>query len=102
MQFETTSIKNPRIAFLLLLAFGITFIFFWVIKSFLVAIFVSAVLASILYPFYLRIENWLGGRKGIAALVTVLLSLFLIIIPLLFFMGILVREAMSISDSAGD
>ena len=100
MQFENTNIRNPRIAFLLLLAFSITFVFFWVIKSFLVAIIVSAVLASILYPFYQRVNTWLDGRKGISALVTVLLSLFLIIIPLLFFMGILVEEAITISESA--
>ena len=65
-------------------------------------LFVSAVLASILYPFYLRVKSWLGGRKGIAALATVLLSLFLLIIPLLFFMAILVGEAIEVSDSAGE
>ena len=94
MQFEHSNMKNPRIAFLLLLAFSITVVFFWVIKGFMVAVFVSAVLASILYPFYLRVKSWLGGRKGIAALTTVLLSLFLLIIPLMFFMTILVGEAM--------
>ena len=87
---------------MLLLAIGITLAFLWVIKGFVLALLVAAVLAGIAHPFYRRLLSLLGNHKAVASGVTVLLSLVLVIIPLLLFLGILVSEAIDISESAGD
>jgi predicted PurR-regulated permease PerM len=104
MRAATDSSGNTRqrVVFLLLLALGITILFYWLIKSFLLALLVAAVLAGIAHPFYRRVLGWLGGRRRAAAGLTVLLSILLVIIPMLLFLGILVGEAVSISESAGE
>jgi predicted PurR-regulated permease PerM len=100
MHAKFNSLTRPRLAFLLVIAVVITCLFFWVIRGFVVALFVSAVLAGLLHPFYRRIAGWLGGRKGLASAVTVLLSLLLLIIPMLIFLGILAGQAVELSNSA--
>jgi predicted PurR-regulated permease PerM len=92
---------RSRLAFMLLTALTITCVFFWVISDFVVALLVSAILAGLLHPFYLRVSKWLGGRRGLASTATVLLSLVLIIIPMLIFLTILAGQAVEISNSAG-
>jgi predicted PurR-regulated permease PerM len=101
MQNKKSTLSKPRIAFLLLLAIGITILFFWVIEGFVLAIVMAAILAALVHPFYSRVAKLLGERKAIASGVTVLLCLVLVIIPLLLFLGILFNEAINISESAG-
>jgi predicted PurR-regulated permease PerM len=100
MMNRNTTLSKPRVAFLLLIAVGITLIFYWVIKGFLLALIIAAVLASLVHPFYLRVAAAFRERRGLAAAVTVLLCLVLVVIPLLFFIVILVDEAVNISQSA--
>ena len=102
MQNENSTPVKPRVAFLLLLAIGITLLFFWMIKGFVMALVMAAVLAGLVHPFYRRVAALTGDHKAIASGITVLLSLFLVIIPLLLFMGIVVSEAIGISETAGD
>jgi predicted PurR-regulated permease PerM len=87
-------------SFLFLLGIGMTVLFFGLIRSFLLALLLGAVMAGLAHPAYMRISKLFGNRKGIAAAVTVVLSLSLIIVPLLLFVGILFGEAISISASA--
>jgi predicted PurR-regulated permease PerM len=93
---------KSRKFFLLGLATIATLVFAWVIQDFIKALFVASILASLLYRIYQRIANKLGGRNGWAAVITVMTSLILIVIPLLLFSGILAGQAIEISDSAGD
>lgn len=69
----------------------------WMIKSFILAIVLAAILAGLLHPVYRRILKRVGGRKALASGLTVFLSLILIIIPMLLFMGIVVNEANDLS-----
>jgi predicted PurR-regulated permease PerM len=99
------SLADPAFAkwhmsFLFLLGIGMTILFFGLIQSFLLSLFLAAVSAGLAHPVYTRISRLFGNRKGIAAGVTVLLGLCLIIVPLLLFSGILVGEAIGISTSA--
>ncbi len=100
MQNRILSRSSPRITFLLVLCIGISLLFFWMIKGFLMAILLAAVMAGITHPFCRRFAEKIGGRKGVAAGVTVLLCLVLVIVPLLFFIGLMVNEAVNISGSA--
>ena len=87
-------------AALLLLALGITVAFYWVIADFLLTLLLATVLAGMVHPFYSRIRERFGGRSSLAAGVTVVLSLVIVIIPLLLFVGVLVGEAASVSETA--
>ena len=63
MGAKNNNTGRPRLAFMLLMAIAISCVFFWVIGDFVVALFVSVVLAGLLHPFYLRINGWVGGRR---------------------------------------
>ena len=101
MENKIPTLMKPRIAFLFLLAVSISILFYWMIKSFLMALLVAAIFAGLLHPFFSRVSKLLGGRKVIASVVTVLLCLFLVIIPMVLFIGILAGQAIDISGSAG-
>ena len=100
MSAESSSLKRPRILFLLGIALVITGLFYWVIKGFLLALFMAAILAGLLHPFYERILKGVKGKQGLAAALTVVLSLLLVIIPAILFLGLVVSEAGQITTSA--
>lgn len=102
MHNETSAASKPRITSLLVLAIAITLLFLWMIRGFIVAIVLAAILASLLDPFYRRVARLLGGRKAAASFATVALSVILVIIPLVLFAASLVAEAVEISQSAGE
>ena len=85
---------------MLLLSLGATLLFVWVIGDFVLALVMAAVLAALAHPFYRRLLERVGGRRSIASGLTVMLSLALVIVPLVLFLGVVVGEAMNISDSA--
>jgi predicted PurR-regulated permease PerM len=99
---ENIALSKSRIAFLFVLAGIISVLFLRLIWSFLVPLLMAAVLAGMAHPFYYRFLDLTRDRKAIAAGVTVSLCLLLIIIPLLLFLGILVNEAIAITESARD
>ena len=99
---ENTELSKPRAAFLLALAAVITFIFLWMIKGFVMALIMAAILSALVYPLYSRFLKWFRGRKSIASGLTVLLSLLLVIVPIILFIGVLVGEAVNIAESAQD
>ena len=100
MNLDTSTLRQPRVVFLLVQAVVFTLLFFLVIRDFLLVLLLAAVLAGLAHPFYRRMVAWLGGRKRIASGVTVVLSLLLVVIPVLLFMSILLSEAISVSRAA--
>jgi len=88
---------KSRVAFLLLLATGITVVLLWVIKGFVVALVAAAALAGLAHPVHRRLAQWLRGREGIAAVLIVLLTLVILILPSLLLLGVLLRDAVEIS-----
>ena len=100
MKTRSAALTTPRVAFLLALAIATSILFFWVIKDFVLALFLAAILAGLLHPAYRRVLKWIGGRRSLASAVTVVLSVVLIVVPLLLFLGVVVREAANVSASA--
>jgi predicted PurR-regulated permease PerM len=88
-----------RVKLLLLLAIGISLLFFMVVKGFAVALLMAAVLAGLTLPVFNRLTKWLRGRKSPAAILTVLLTIIVVIVPVILFLGILVHEAAQVSTS---
>ena len=91
---------KSRIAFLVLLAVGISLLLLWVIMDFVVALVLAAALAGIAHQVHRRFTRWLRGREGIAATLTVLLALVIFIVPTVLLLGVLLRDAAHIGETA--
>ena len=101
MQDGNSMPTKSRVAFLLLLAIGITAALLWVTKGFVVALVMAAALAGLAHPVHRRLTKLLRGRKGMAAVLTVLLALVIVIVPAVLFLGILLQDAAHVSSRAG-
>ncbi|RZT36348.1 AI-2E family transporter [Cupriavidus agavae] len=84
--------------FLLLLAL-VTVAFIWILLPFYGAVFWGAVLAIIFAPLQRRLVNRLRGRSNLAALLTLLLVLVLVILPMTFITMSLIQEGVNLYDS---
>ncbi len=92
-----------RIVFLLLLTL-ITVAFGWVLKPFFGAVFWAMTLALMFDPIYQRVRNTLRGRSNLAALITLLICLVIVILPMALVTSTLVTEATALAQriKAGD
>ncbi|AZX90994.1 AI-2E family transporter [Bordetella pertussis] len=70
----------------------VTIAFAWLLWPFYGAVFWGAILAIIFAPVHRRIAVRLAPRRNLAALVTLLMVLLVVIIPLIFITGSLVQE----------
>jgi predicted PurR-regulated permease PerM len=88
-----------RKAFLLLLVGGLTVALVVMLQEFLLTILVTAVISGLLYPLYTRICDRLGGRDTLAAALTVLLTLVMVVAPLLGIISLVVTQAVGITEN---
>lgn len=88
-----------RKAFLLLLVAGLSLVLFVLVKDFIMTIVVAAVMASLFRPVYVRLLVKLGSRRSLAAAVTVLLTLLVVVVPLLTITGLVATQAASITEN---
>ncbi|MEX2530872.1 MAG: AI-2E family transporter [Gemmatimonadota bacterium] len=90
------SARRFRRGFLLVLAIGISVLFFFVIRRFLLTVLLAAVFAGLAYPLY----TWLLARMGprLAATTTLLLLLAGVGLPAAGFLTLVATEAVQISQ----
>jgi predicted PurR-regulated permease PerM len=100
MEPLTTSGTNLRTAFVLLLVAAVTALFLAVAWPFLKPLLLGALLAGLFHPLYRWITRLLGGRQSLGAAVTLLVLLVLGLGPLSAFLGIVVQQALTVSDQA--
>ena len=93
MQKDTAN----RIVLLVLVVF-ITFVFLEMIKSFLMVILMAGIFAALFYPLFQRLSRWFGDRRVLASLTTLVVILFVIIIPLGLLVGIITGQALKIGQ----
>lgn len=86
--------------FLLVLALGISLLFLAMIRPFLVAVLLAAVFSGMTRPLYLRLRAGMGGRGRAAAVATLLLVLVMLVAPTVAFMGLVVSQAVDVSQAA--
>lgn len=84
-----------RASFYILLAL-VTVAFAWLLLPYYSAVLWAVILAVVFSPVQQRLERLLGGRKNIAALLSVLMCICLVIIPMLAIFGSLVQEGNSL------
>jgi predicted PurR-regulated permease PerM len=88
-----------RRAFVLLLVFGVTVAFLWMIWPFLMTIVLAGILAGLFQPLFRRVMRWTGGRGWLAAAATVFTALALIVVPLAIVLTLVASEALRLSDA---
>jgi len=100
MEPLTTSGTNLLTAFVLLLVTAVTALFLAVAWPFLKPLLLGALLAGLFHPLYRWITRLLGGRQSLGAGVTLLVLLVLGLGPISVFLGIVVQQALTVSDQA--
>lgn len=88
-----------RKAFVLLLTASISVAFVATIRSFLMALLLAAILAGICRPLHRGLSALLRGRESVAALVTILLVVVLVVGPLSTFLGVVANQALEIGHN---
>lgn len=88
-----------RNVFLLLLATS-TAAFIWVLTPLAGAVFWAVIMALLFHPLFERILERVGGRRNLAALLTLLVCLVIVMLPTAFLGMALVNEAAVLVDRA--
>jgi len=85
--------------FLLLLVGVASAAFLWTIAGFLEALFLAALSTVLLQPVQDWLSSRLGGRRALAAALTLLAAVLVIVIPLIGLLGLLAAEASALTDA---
>ncbi len=96
MTADPTRFQNR---FLLVLALGISLLFVVMIRSFLIAVLLAAVFSDMTRPLHLRLTARLRGRGRVAAVVTLLGVLGVLVVPVVAFLGLVVAQAVEITQA---
>jgi predicted PurR-regulated permease PerM len=89
-----------RTAFVLILVLGVSILFLAVTWPFLKPLLLGALLAGLFHPLYHWVTRLLRGRKSLAAALTLLILFVLVAGPISAFIGVVVQQAISISNDA--
>jgi predicted PurR-regulated permease PerM len=82
----------------LLMALGISALFFTMIQQFLMALFLAGLFSALARPLFLRFQRLLKGRRRLASLLTMLFIAVVILIPLTLLIGVLIGQALDVSQ----
>lgn len=84
---------------LILLVVFISAIFLSMIRQFLMAIFLAGIFSALIHPLYRRFERWFKGRRSLASVTTLIMMIFLVLLPLGGLVGIITAQAISVGHS---
>ena len=85
---------------LLVLVLAVSLLFLGMIRQYLMPLFMAALFSALLSPAYTRLCDRLGGRSVLASVLIVVAVFTLILVSLTILTGIVVGQAVSISQSA--
>ncbi|MGA1495594.1 MAG: AI-2E family transporter, partial [Rhodothermales bacterium] len=86
--------------FLLVLVLLISILFVWMVRSFLITLFLAAVFAAMAMPMHRLIRRKVRGKDSLAATFSLLILIVAVGIPLFGFAGLVANQAVEISSSA--
>jgi predicted PurR-regulated permease PerM len=92
--------ETIRTIVLLLLIVFFSALFLSMIRSFLMVIFLSGIFSALATPLYARCVKWFKGRRSLASATTLVLIVFVILIPLGGLLGIVTGQAMKVAENA--
>ena len=91
---------NLRTAFVLILVVGVSLLFIAVVWPFLKPLLLGAMLAGLSRPLYLWVTRLFRGRTSLAAILTLIILVLLIVGPASAFVGLVVSQALAVSNDA--
>ena len=99
---EPTKITGEgfRTTFVLILVFAISALFVAVVWPFLQALLVGAILAGLCHPLYRWMVRLFRGRESLASAATLLILFLLIVGPISALLGLVVKQALTVSEHA--
>jgi predicted PurR-regulated permease PerM len=95
------SIDRIHKRFLLFVVATITVLFLVMVRQFLVAVIMAGVFAGMSRRPFVALTGWTGGRERLAALLTVLGLLLLIVVPAGGFLALVLSQAVEVAEAAG-
>ncbi len=81
---------------LIALLLGISILFFWMVRPYWYPVFWAAVVAALFHPLYLRFVRRFGGRRSLAAGLTEIIIIVLLVLPLLGIIALIIQQAISV------
>jgi predicted PurR-regulated permease PerM len=84
---------------LALMVIAISALFFSMIHQFLMAIFLAGLFSALARPVYRRLKISFKGHRHLASVTTLLLMIFVVLIPLMLLVGIIVGQAIDVGQS---
>lgn len=93
--------RNYRNAFLILLVVAISAAFVAMIRQFLLTILLASIFSALTYPLYTRMCRLFRGHRALASIATLVLLVLVVGGPLLTFLGVLVSQAIGVSEAVG-
>jgi len=84
---------------LVLMVIAISALFYTMIHQFVMAIFLAGLFSAMTRPVYRQAKAWLGGRRHLASLMTMLVMIVVVLIPMLLLIGIVVSQAIDVGQS---
>ena len=85
---------------ILILTLGISVVFVALVSDSLIALFLGAVFSGLAYPFYKKVTSWLGGRKGPAAVLTLVILILIVLLPALGMLDLIAVQAYDLTQGA--
>jgi predicted PurR-regulated permease PerM len=100
MERPNISATTFRTAFVLILVLAVTALFVAVTWPFLKPLLLGAMLAGLCRPLYSWVRRLVRGRRSLAATLTLLILFVLVAGPISAFVGVVVAQAIHVSDQA--
>ena len=101
MTVEPFGPARPRRTFLLALTIGVSLLFLVMIRQFLLAVLLAAILSALVRPLYAVVLRWVRGRRTWASMTTLSILILVVGIPSLAFFGVVATQAFDVSHAAG-
>lgn len=101
MTSEPTRQTQFRRMLVLLMVVAVSAAFLAVVRNFILAVFLAAVISTMLHPLYRRVLTICGSRRGLASGLVLAGFILAVGIPLLLFMGLVASEAVAVTKTAG-
>jgi len=90
--------NNFRKLYVLALVVLVSVLFFNMIGTFLETLLLAAVFSGMAYPLFRLLDSRLGGRRTLSAALTLIIVLLVVVIPLMGLMGVVVAQALKVTE----
>ncbi len=96
---SATARGTARKRFLILLLIVISLVFVVMIRQFVMTLLLAAIVSGMAFPLYRWLLRLFRDRKALSSITTLVIVFLVAVVPLTFFLGIVVSQAVSISQA---